>query len=126
MDEAINGEDETTDIIGCTADMCSFEGSISEVADHVTESDKGHTWEALGHESADEFCYFCYDAHFAEGQQLVGLCQQLGESPVSHCRKTISASRACSTKTVEIDGEHHIRHVDDGQWILGLVESIDT
>ncbi|WP_254762964.1 hypothetical protein [Natrinema marinum] len=28
----------------------------------------------------------------------------------------------------EIDGEHHIhiRHVDDGQWSLELVEGIDT
>lgn len=68
MDEAISGEDGMTDIIGCPADMCSFEGSISGVADHIAESDdEGHTWEALSHGSADEFCY---DAHFAEGQQL--------------------------------------------------------
>lgn len=28
----------------------------------------------------------------------------------------------------KIDGEHHIhiRHIDDGQWTLELVESIDT
>ncbi|SIS21903.1 hypothetical protein [Natronorubrum thiooxidans] len=44
MDEAISGEDEMTGIIGCPADMCSFEGSISEVADHIAKSDdEGHT-----------------------------------------------------------------------------------
>ncbi|OAQ51344.1 hypothetical protein HTG_17560 [Natrinema mahii] len=58
MDEVTSGEDRMIDLVGCPADTCSFEGSISEVADHVTESDdEDHAWEAFGHENADKFCW---------------------------------------------------------------------
>ncbi|WP_254523970.1 homing endonuclease associated repeat-containing protein [Natrinema caseinilyticum] len=80
MDEVISEGDRMTDLVSCPADTCSFEGSISEIADHVTESDdKDHAWEVFGHENADEFCY---DAHLEEGRRLQDAAQEakdLGE-----------------------------------------------
>lgn len=57
-----------SDMVGCPVDACLFEGSISEVADHISESDdQGHTWGTLSYENAAEFCY---NAHLEEGRRL--------------------------------------------------------
>ncbi|WP_157224594.1 hypothetical protein [Natronococcus occultus] len=57
-----------TDIVGCPVETCSFEGPVSEVVDHIMESDDDtHTWETLGHEDAEEFCH---TIHLEEGRRL--------------------------------------------------------
>jgi len=41
----------------CPVESCSFEGTISAVRTHVTETgDQVHSWPAVGYEHADEFC----------------------------------------------------------------------
>ncbi|QSG02831.1 homing endonuclease associated repeat-containing protein [Natranaeroarchaeum sulfidigenes] len=72
------------DLVDCPVDTCSFGGSVLVVADHIAETNnEAHTWDALGHANADEFCY---TVHFEEGQRLQNKAEEarnLGEYEIA-------------------------------------------